>query len=46
MRRRVGLNDLRAAIVHASMHDPEVQRSYMEFAEHYDYLGALPVVYA
>jgi hypothetical protein len=32
------LDDLRAAIVHAALYDPEVQRSYREFAEHCDFL--------
>jgi hypothetical protein len=34
------LDNLRAAIVHAALHDPEVQRSYREFAEHYGFLIA------
>lgn len=38
--RRVVLDNLRAAIVHAALHDPEVQRSYREFAEHYGFLIA------
>jgi transposase len=38
--RRVVLDNLRAAIVHASLHDPEVQRSYRECAEHYGFLIA------
>ena len=29
-----------AAIVHAALYDPEVQRSYREFAEHYGFLIA------
>ena len=37
---RVVLDNLRAAIVHAALHDPEVQRSYREFAEHYGFLIA------
>jgi Integrase core domain len=37
---RVVLDNLRAAIVHASLHDPEVQRSYRECAEHYGFLIA------
>src|SRR5262245_37119657 len=32
--RRVVLEHLRAAIVHAALADPEVQRSYRECAEH------------
>ena len=38
--RRVVLDNLRAAIVHAALYDPEVQRSYREFAEHYGFLIA------
>jgi transposase len=38
--RRIVLDNLRAAIVHASLHDPEVQRSYRECAEHYGFLIA------
>ena len=38
--RRVVLDNLRAAIVHAALYEPEVQRSYREFAEHYDFLIA------
>jgi len=38
--RRVVLDNLRAAIVHTSLHDPEVQRSYRECAEHYGFLIA------
>jgi transposase len=38
--RRVVLDNLRAAIVHASLYDPEVQRSYRECAEHYGFLIA------
>ncbi len=38
--RRVVLDNLRAAIVHAALHDPEVQRSYRDFAEHYGFLIA------
>jgi hypothetical protein len=37
---RVVLDNLRAAIVHAALDDPEVQRSYREFAEHYGFLIA------
>ena len=38
--RRVVLDNLRAAIVHAALYDPEVQRSYREFAEAYGFLIA------
>jgi len=38
--RRVVLDNLRAAIVHAALYDPEVQRSYREFAEYYEFLIA------
>jgi transposase len=38
--RRVVLDNLRAAIVHAALYDPEVQRTYREFAEHYGFLIA------
>ncbi|PYN91835.1 MAG: IS21 family transposase [Candidatus Rokuibacteriota bacterium] len=38
--RRVVLDNLRAAIVHAARYDPEVQRSYRECAEHYGFLIA------
>ena len=38
--RRVVLDNLRAAIVHASLYDPEVQRSYRDCAEHYGFLIA------
>jgi hypothetical protein len=38
--RRVVLDNLRAAIVHAALHDPEIQRSYRECAEHYGFLIA------
>jgi transposase len=38
--RRIVLDNLRAAIVHAALYDPEVQRSYREFAEHYGFLIA------
>jgi hypothetical protein len=34
------LDNLRAAIVHAALYDPEVQRSYREFAEAYGFLIA------
>jgi transposase len=36
--RRAVVDNLRAAIVYAALHDPEVQRAYREFAEHYDFL--------
>jgi transposase len=35
---RAVVDNLRAAIVHAALHDPEVQRAYREFAEHYGFL--------
>ena len=38
--RRIVLDNLRAAIVHAALYDPEVQRSYRDFAEHYGFLIA------
>lgn len=38
--RRVGPDNLRAALVHAALYDPEVQRSYRECAEHYGFLIA------
>lgn len=38
--RRVVLDDLRAAIVRAALHDPEVQRSDRECDEHYGFLVA------
>jgi len=38
--RRIVLDNLRAAIVHAARYDPEVQRSYRECAEHYGFLIA------
>ena len=38
--RRIVLDNLRAAIVHAAFYDPEVQRSYRDFAEHYGFLIA------
>src|SRR6266542_294999 len=38
--RRVVLDNLRAAIVHAALYDPEVQRSDRELAEHYGFLIA------
>jgi transposase len=38
--RRVVLDNLRAAIVHAALYDPEVQRSYRDCAEHYGFLIA------
>lgn len=37
---RVVLDNLRAAIVHAALYDPGVQRSYRDFAEHYGFLIA------
>jgi transposase len=36
--RRVVLDNLKAAIVHAALYDPEVQRAYRECAEHYGFL--------
>lgn len=36
--RRVVLDNLKAAIIKAALHDPEVSRSYREFAEHYGFL--------
>jgi transposase len=38
--RRVVLDNLKAAIIRASIEDPEVQRSYRDLAEHYDFLIA------
>jgi transposase len=38
--RRVVLDNLKAAIVRAALHDPEVQRSYRDCAEHYGFLIA------
>jgi len=38
--RRVVIDNLKAAIVRALWHDPVVQRSYREFAEHYGFLIA------
>jgi len=38
--RRIVLDNLRAAIVHAALYDPEVQRTYRECAEHYGFLIA------
>ncbi len=38
--RRVVIDNLKAAIVHAVWHDPEVQRVYRECAEHYGFLIA------
>jgi transposase len=35
---RVVLDNLRAAIVHASVHEPQAQRAYRECAEHYGFL--------
>src|SRR4029450_5706879 len=36
--RRVVLDNLKAAIVHAAVYDPVVQRAYRECAEHYGFL--------
>lgn len=36
--RRIVIDNLKAAIVKATFHDPVVQRSYREFAEHYGFL--------
>ena len=36
--RRVVLDNLKAAIIKASSEDPEVQRSYRDLAEHYNFL--------
>lgn len=38
--RRIVLDNLKAAIVRASLHDPVVQRAYRECAEHYGFLIA------
>ncbi len=38
--RRLVLDNLKAAIVHAVLYDPEVQRVYRECAEHYGFLIA------
>lgn len=38
--RRIVIDNLKAAITKAALHDPVVQRSYREFAEHYDFLIA------
>src|SRR4030065_1801447 len=38
--RRIVIDNLKAAIVKAVWHDPVVQRSYREFAEHYGFLIA------
>jgi len=38
--RRIVIDNLKAAIVRAVWHDPVVQRSYREFAEHYGFLIA------
>jgi transposase len=38
--RRIVLDNLKAAIIRASVEDPEVQRSYRDLAEHYDFLIA------
>ena len=35
---RVVVDNLKAAIVRAVLHDPEAQRSYRDLAEHYDFL--------
>ena len=40
---RVVLDNLKAAIIKASLHDPVVQRSYRECAQHYGFrIAALP----
>jgi transposase len=36
--RKITLDNLKAAIIRAALHDPVVQRSYREFAEHYGFL--------
>ena len=36
--RKILVDNLKAAIVRAVLHDPVAQRSYREFAEHYDFL--------
>lgn len=36
--KRIVIDNLKAAITKAALHDPVVQRSYREFAEHYDFL--------
>ncbi len=38
--RRLTIDNLKAAIVHAVLYDPEVQRAYRECAEHYGFLIA------
>ena len=38
--RRIVLDNLKAAIIRASVEDPEVQRSYRDLAEHYGFLIA------
>ena len=38
--KRIVLDNLKAAIIKASVEDPEVQRSYRDLAEHYDFLIA------
>ena len=38
--RRLVIDNLKAAIVHAVLYDPEVQRVYRELAEHYGFLIA------
>ncbi|MCC7142435.1 MAG: IS21 family transposase [Candidatus Eisenbacteria bacterium] len=35
---RIKVDNLKSAIVKATLHDPEASRSYREFAEHYDFL--------
>jgi transposase len=36
--KRIKLDNLKAAIIKAALHDPEAQRSYRDFAEHYGFL--------
>jgi len=36
--RKIVIDNLKAAIVKATLHDPVVQRSYRQLAEHYDFL--------
>jgi transposase len=38
--RRLILDNLKAAIVRASLYDPEIQRSYRELCQHYDVLAS------
>ena len=38
--RRIVIDNLKAAITKAALHDPVVQRNYREFAEHYGFLIA------